>query len=162
MCSPEPQNKTEYGAEYHNEKRMANMKVGYVHPYHSEGSPIYLSGTYYMQSVFAAVGPEQVSPHYESLSRSRRGLIFSGLYISSIMTISRLGGWDHNSWLRAMLFHHEFLLALYLSNAEMRHFTFVLGPKFSIFYNSYSRYEYKQLMLMWADSAELLQNTHLR
>jgi hypothetical protein len=90
----------------------------------------------------AAVGPEQVSPHYESLSRSRRGLIFAGLYVASINTISRFGGWEHNDWLRAMIWHHEFLLAYYIGYIEIRHFTFFIGPKFSIFYNVYSGYEY--------------------
>jgi len=34
------------------------MKVGYVHPYHTEGSPIYFSHMYFMKNLFAAVGPE--------------------------------------------------------------------------------------------------------
>jgi hypothetical protein len=101
---PEPQNKAEYGQEYYNAKRLANMKVGYQHPYHTDGSPIYMSGQYLWKAIYSAAGPEQVSPHYESLSRSRRGILFSGLYISAVITISRLGGWDHNNWLRQLLF----------------------------------------------------------
>ena len=131
------------------------MKVGYVHPYHTEGSPIYMSHTYYLKSLFSAVGPEQVSPHYETLSRSRRGLIFAGLYVASINTISRFGGWEHNDWLRAMIWHHEFLLAYYIGYIEIRHFTFFIGPKFSVFYNVYSGYEYQQLCNQWADTVEL-------
>ena len=158
----EPQNKAEYGQAYYNNARMANMKTGYVHPYHSDGSPIYMSNMYYMKTLFQAVGPEQVSPHYETLSRSRRGLILFGLYIGSINTISRFGGWEHNDWLRAMIWHHEFLIALYLGYIEIRHFTYFVGPKFSVFYNVYSGYEYTQLANMWADSVEMAQNQHLR
>jgi len=141
---------------------MANMKTGYVHPYHSEGSPLYMSNMYYMKTLFQAVGPEQVSPHYETLSRSRRGLIFFALYIGSINTISRFGGWEHNDWLRAMIWHHEFLIALYLGYIEVRHFTYFIGPKFSVFYNVYSNYEYQQLANMWSDCAEMAQHQHLR
>jgi len=138
------------------------MKVGYVHPYHTEGSPLYLSSMYYMKNLFRAVGPEQVSPHYESLSRSRRGLIFMGLYFGSITTISRFGGWENNDWLRAMIWHHEFLVAYYIGLVELRHYTMVIGPKFSVFYNTYSEYEYKQFANMWADNCEMIQNAGLR
>jgi hypothetical protein len=110
---------------------------------------------YYMKNLFSATGPEQVSPHYESLSRSRRGLIFFFLYIGSIVTISRMGGWEHNNWLRAMIFHHEFLISLYIGYIEVRHFTALVGPKFSVFYNVYSNYEYMQMANQWADSAEM-------
>lgn len=158
----EPKNKTEYGTNYYNDSRLANMKVGYVHPYHSEGSPLFMSNMYYMKTLFQAVGPEQVSPHYETLSRSRRGLIFFAAYIGSINTISRFGGWENNDWLRAMIWHHEFLIAYYIGFIEIRHFTYFIGPKFSIFYNTYSNYEYTQLANMWADTVEMVQNQHLR
>ena len=108
------------------------MKVGYVHPYHSEGSPIFFSNKYFMKDLFTAVGPEQVSPHYETLSRSRRGLILFATYIASINMVSRFGGWEHNDWLRAMIWHHEFLIAFYVGFIETRHFSFFLGPKFLI------------------------------
>jgi hypothetical protein len=121
------------------------MKSGYVHPYHTETNPLVYSHYNYMKTLFEAVGPEQVSPHYESLSRSRRGLIFIFLYIGSITSISRLGGWSHNEWMRNMIFHHEYLLAFYLGYIEIRHFTFMLGPKFTVFYNVYTRYETQQL-----------------
>lgn len=138
------------------------MKVGYVHPYHCDGSPIYMSNMYYLKNLFKAVGPEQVSPHYESLSRSRRGLLFFGAYIASINTISRFGGWEHNDWLRAMIWHHEFLFAYYLGYIEVRHFTYFIGPKFSVFYNVYSQYEFQQMANQWADTTEMVQNQHLR
>lgn len=144
LCSPEAQNKVEYGSAYYNPQRFNNMKVGYVHPYHTEGSPIYMSTPYLMNLLFSAAGPEQVSPHYETLSRSRRGVLFMGAYIGSIVLISRFGGWEHNNMLRGMIWHHEFLIALYLGNIELRHFTYLVGPKFSVFYNVYSRYEYQQ------------------
>ena len=158
----EPENKAEYGTSYYNANRMANMKVGYVHPYHSTGSPIYMSTMYYMKNLFSATGPEQVSPHYETLSRSRRGLIFFFLYIGSITSISRMGGWEHNNWLRAMIWHHEFLISLYIGYIEVRHFTALVGPKFSVFYNVYSNYEYMQMANQWADCAEMAQSQHLR
>jgi len=138
------------------------MEAGYVHPYHCEGSPIYMSNMYFMKTLFQAVGPEQVSPHYETLTRSRRGLLFLGAYIGSINTISRFGGWEHNEWLRALIWHHEFLIALYVGYIEVKHFSAIPGPKFSIFYNTYSGYEYTQLANQWADSVEMSQNQHLR
>jgi len=141
---------------------MEKMEAGYVHPYHTEGSPIYMSNLYFMRTLFQAVGPEQVSPHYETLTRSRRGLLFLGAYIGSINTISRFGGWEHNEWLRALIWHHEFLIALYVGYIEVKHFTAIPGPKFSIFYNTYSGYEYTQLANQWADSVEMSQNQHLR
>jgi len=138
------------------------MKTGYVHPYHCEGSPIFMSSMYFMKNLFRAVGPEQVSPHYETLSRSRRGLIFFAVYIGSINTISRFGGWENNDWLRGMIWHHEFLIAYYLGYMEIRHFTYFLGPKFSVFYNVYAGYEYAQMANQWADNVEMIQNQHLR
>lgn len=158
---PDIVNKAEYGQAYYNEDRLKNMKVGYVHPYHTEGSPLFFSNIYYMKNLFAAVGPEQVSPHYETLSRSRRGVILFGLYIGSISTISRFGGWEHNDWLRAMVWHHEFLIAYYVGLIEIRHFTYFVGPKFTVFYNVYTNYEYNQLSNQWADSVEMVQNKHL-
>ena len=159
---PQPKNKAEYGTNYYNEQRLANMKVGYVHPYHSSGSPIYMSNIYFMKNLFSAVGPEQVSPHYETLSRSRRGVLFVLLYIGTITTVSRMGGWNHNDWLRGMIWHHEFLLAYYLGYIETRHFAYFFGPKFSVFYNVYTSYESKQIANMWADSVEMIQTQHLR
>jgi len=44
----------------------------------------------------------------------------------------------------------------------MIHHTYMMGPKFSIFYNTYSGYEYKQMCEMWADEVEQVQNQHLR
>ena len=61
-----------------------------------------------------------------------------------------------------MIWHHEFLIGLYLGYIEVRHFTYFIGPKFSVFYNVYSGYEYTQLANQWADSAEMVQNQHLR
>jgi len=162
LCSPEPENKAEYGQAYYNPQRFSSMKVGYVHPYHTEGSPIYMNTAYLMKILFSAVGPEQVSPHYETLSRSRRGVIFMAAYVGSIVAISRMGGWEHNNMLRGMIWHHEFLIALYLGNIELRHFTYLVGPKFSVFYNVYSRYEYQQFVQGWADNVELIQSRFLR
>jgi hypothetical protein len=68
-----------------------------------------------------------------------------------------LGGWSHNEWIRGMIWHHEYLISLYLGLSEIRYHTFMLGPKFSVFYNVYSRYETKQLFTMWADSVEEVQ-----
>jgi len=138
------------------------MKVGYVHPYHAEGSPIFMSTHHFTKLLFSATGPEQVSPHYETLSRSRRGVFVFGAYISSILLISRMGGWEHNTWLRAMIWHHEYLFAFYLGNIELRHFTYLVGPKFTIFYNTYSQYEYQQICNGWSDIVEMTQQDHLR
>ena len=137
------------------------MQEGYKHPYHTAEHPISFSYYYYMKTLFEAVGPEQVSPHYESLSRSRRGLIFLFLYIGSITSLSRMGSWSHNEWLRGLVFHHEYILAFYLGVSELRHFTFVIGPKFTNFYNVYSRYETQQMVAQWADVTEEAQMQHL-
>jgi hypothetical protein len=138
------------------------MGKGYVHPYHTEETPLYFSTYNYMKMLFDAVGPEQVSPHYESLSRSRRGVIFFFLYINIIQGISQLGGsTGPNDWLKAMIFHHEFLISLILCNTETRHFAWTPGPKFTIFYNTYIRYEYAQLCNQWCDVVEEKQARHL-
>jgi hypothetical protein len=82
-------------------------------------------------------------------------------YIGSINTISRFGGWEHNDWLRAMIWHHEFLIAYYVGYLEIRHFTYFIGPKFSVFYGVYSQYEVNQMANQWADDVEMIQNQHL-
>mmetsp|Transcript_34766 Transcript_34766/g.25919 ORF Transcript_34766/g.25919 Transcript_34766/m.25919 type:complete len:274 (-) Transcript_34766:78-899(-) len=156
----DPVNKAEYGKGYY-QQHLKSMKKGYEHPYHSERHPVVFSHFHYMKTLFEAVGPEQVSPHYESLTRSRRGLLFLFLYIGVINTVSRFGGWSHNEWLRGMIWHHEYLLSFYLGYIEIRHFTYFLGPKFTIFYNVYSRYETQQLATMWADTCEESQMEHL-
>jgi hypothetical protein len=46
----------------------------------------------YLKTLFIALGPEQVSPHYDTLPRSKRGSLFFGAYIASINTIGRFGG----------------------------------------------------------------------
>jgi len=115
----------------------------------------------YMKALYEAVGPEQVSPHYESLSRSRRGLIFLFAYVASITSISRLGGWSHNEWIRGMIFHHEYILCFYLALMETRHFTYVVGPKFTNWYNTYTQYEIAQLLSTWNDVVEEVQQSHL-
>jgi len=137
------------------------MGHGYKHPYHTDANPIFFTHYGYMKMLFEAVGPEQVSPHYESLSRSRRGLIFMFLYVGSITSLSRMGGWSHNEWIRGMLFHHEFLIAWYVGFLEIRHFSFMFGPKFTNFYNVYTRYETMQLCNQWADVCEEQQMQHL-
>jgi len=60
-----------------------------------------------------------------------------------------------------MIWHHEYLISLYLGYAELRHFTYLVGPKFSVFYNVYSNYEMKQMCNMWADLCEQVQSKHL-
>ena len=156
----EPEDKATYGKGYYQDK-LSSMGQGFKHPYHTAEHPISFSYYYYMKTLFEAVGPEQVSPHYESLSRSRRGLIFLFLYVGSITSLSRMGSWSHNEWLRGMVFHHEYIIAFYLGVSEMRHFTFLIGPKFTNFYNVYTRYETQQLMNQWCDHTEEAQMQHL-
>merc|ERR1712160_21718 len=69
--------------------------------------------------------------------------------------------YSHNEWLRGMLFHHEFLIAWYIGVVESRHFTYMIGPKFTIFYNVYSKYEIRQMAAQWCDTAEEIQMQHL-
>lgn len=125
------------------------MKQGYVHPYHSKEHPLVFNMLNYYKRLSDAVGPEQVSPHYETLSRSRKGLLFLFGYVGSIVTISRMGGWDNNEWIRGLVYHHEYLIAMYIGLIELRHYSFVLGPKFSVFYDVYTQYEFKQMMNQW-------------
>ncbi len=156
-----PKDTTKYGAGYYqqNFKRLNN---GYVHPYHSQKHPlVFTSVKNYWNALQKATGPEQVSPHYESLSRSRRGVIFLAFYIGTMTTIAQLGGWNHNEWIRGLIFHHEFLIAFYVGYIEIRHFTWIPGPKFTIFYDVFSRYEFKQLMNQWSDTVEEAQHVHL-
>lgn len=61
-----------------------------------------------------------------------------------------------------MIYHHEFIIAFYLGIIETRHFSYFLGPKFTHFYNVYTRYETQQLATMWADVTEEEQLRHLR
>jgi len=159
---PEPKNKERYGKGFHQGKLENLGKVGYVHPYHAKESPIYMSANYFTNLFFKAAGPEQVSPHYESLSRSRRGLIFLWAYIGGITTILQCGGWENNDWVKGMLFQQEFLIAMYIGLTETRHFTYLIGPKFTVFYSVYSQYELIQFVNQWADRVELVQNDHLR
>lgn len=138
------------------------MKIGYVHPYHTDGSPLNFTSTHFVKTLFSAVGPEQVSAHYETISRSRRGLIFCTVYLGTLSAVARMGGYEHNNWMRSLILHQEYMLALYLSQIELRHFTYVAGPKFNIFYNVYSRYEYQQMMQGWSDVVEAHQTEFLR
>lgn len=55
---PQAADKVTYGSSYYNEDRIKHMKVGYVHPYHSEGSPVYMSNLYFLKNLHQAVGPE--------------------------------------------------------------------------------------------------------
>lgn len=141
----DPIDKAKYAHGYI-QKNFSRMKKGYTHPYHSQDNPMIATSTMrYYKILQDLVGPEQVSPHYESLSRSRRGLIFMFVYLSTITSISRLGGWDFNEWVRGMLFHHEYLIALFVGFSEIRHFAWIPGPKFTVFYDVFSRYEFRQL-----------------
>lgn len=137
------------------------MGKGYTHPYHTEDTPLFMSINHYYKLLFSAVGPEQVSPHYESLSRSRRGLIMYFFYMQAIQGISALGGIDNNDWLTGMIFYQEFLISLFCCSVETRHFFWSPGPKFSIFYQAYCRYEYAQLCGQWADDVEMKQKKFL-
>jgi hypothetical protein len=73
-----------------------------------------------------------------------------------------MGGWSHNEWIRGLVFHQEYLLAIYLGFIETRHFTYFPGPKFTVFYNVYTRYEVQQLCQQWADSVVDVQHMSLR
>lgn len=155
-ASRAPKNTEEYGNGYY-QKWHKGLKKGYTHPYHSKDHPLFYSNIGHQFKLFSdMVGPEQVSPHYESFFRSRRGVILTGLYIGAVASFARLGGWDNNEWLRGMIFHHEYLIALYIGFAEVRHFAWIPGPKFTNFYEVYSRYETKQLAAQWSDVAEQL------
>lgn len=60
-----------------------------------------------------------------------------------------------------MVFHHKFLIGLFCCSTETRHFIWSPGPKFTIFYTTYIRYEYAQLCNQWADIVEQKNKLHL-
>ena len=60
--------------------------------------------------------------------------------------------------MRACIYTQEFWIALLVGFIETRHFMFFLGPKFSIFYDTFVQYELEQLALDWQDRVEEQQN----
>lgn len=159
---PKAKNLDKYGASYY-QKNIHRLKKGYEHPYNSKDYPLLFTDVHKMSLLWnSLIGPEQVSPHYESLSRSRRIILFVGAYLTSIYGISALGGWEYNEWFRQMLLQHEFIIAFFLGYVEIRHFAFLPGPKFTPFYQTFARYEYSQLLLGWQDLAEENTNEFLK
>ena len=128
-----------------------------MHPFHTKINPLVFTEADYYRFLNDYVGPEQVSPHYESLSRSRRGALFFWMYISTLVTLTKYGGWLNSDWAREMVFKQEFIICWFFCWVETRHFYMFFGPKFSVFYNVYTNYEAKQLMAQWADSVEEMQ-----
>lgn len=61
-----------------------------------------------------------------------------------------------------MIFKQKFLICYFFSYTELRHFMFFFGPKFSVFYNVYSKYEYTRLMGDWCDVVEEKQLGHMQ
>lgn len=115
----------------------------------------------YLQSLYEAVGPEQVSPHYESLSRSRRLVILYFAWLSATVMSQQTGGWEFNDEIRAAIFTCEFWCTLLIGYIEFRNFAYFFGPKFSVFYDTFAQYEMTQLAVQWQDSVEDIQNMHL-
>jgi hypothetical protein len=70
-------------------------------------------------------------------------------YFTAIQSISALGGVHHNEWLENITFHHKFLMSIMIGYVELRHFAFLPGPKFTIFYDVFSKYEANQLIFQW-------------
>jgi hypothetical protein len=58
-------------AQYKNVK-VNNLEEAYQHPYHSDKFPIYWSTKNLILAAKEAIGPEPVSPHYESFVMSRK------------------------------------------------------------------------------------------
>lgn len=149
VVKKEPKNKDKYGDGFYG-ANIQRLKKGYEHPYHSERNPlIQTSILNYYKILNMAAGPEQVSPHYETLSRSRRGLLFLFAYFGTIQMISSLGGVNHNEWFQGLVFHHKFLISFIVGYAEVKHFAMLPGPKFTIFYDVFSHYEANQLLNQW-------------
>jgi hypothetical protein len=96
---PKYEDKEKYGNGFYG-KNIQRLKKGYVHPYHTGRNPLNSTSILnWFKVLGSASGPEQVSPHYETLSKSRRGLIFMFLYFTTIESISSMGGPHHNEWL---------------------------------------------------------------
>lgn len=104
-----------------------------------------LSYKQYLQTLYEAVGPEQVSPHYESLSRSRRLVILYFAWLSATVMSQQTGGWEFNDEIRAAIFTCEFWCTLLIGYIEFRNFAYFFGPKFSVFYDTFAQYEMTQL-----------------
>ena len=146
VVTPEPQDKARYGHGYY-QANASRLKKGYEHPYHSKHHPLlFTSPGKFWSLISRAAGPEQVSPHYETLSRSRRAVIFLFFYIGTISSVAGLGGLEQNEWLKNLVFHHKFLITFFIGYIEIKHFHWMPGPKFSIFYDAFTRYEHAQLV----------------
>ncbi len=78
-----------------------------------------------------------------------------GAYFATIEMLSLLGG--YNDWVRALVFEQKHLFFYMVGMAEIRHFAFLPGPKFTIFYNTFISYELQQLTLQWQDKVEIMQ-----
>ena len=115
----------------------------------------------YLQALTEATGPEQVSPHYESLARSRRIIWMYFIWLSATIVSQQLGGWEYNDWVRHCIYTQEFYIAMLVGYIEMRQYAFFPGPKFTVFYETFSRYEKQQLVNDWTDAADENQNEYL-
>jgi len=64
---------------------LHRIKSGYVHPYHSARNPLgFTSINKWWENLSLLIGPEQVSPHYESLAKSRRIVIVMAAYFGTL------------------------------------------------------------------------------
>ncbi len=52
-------------------------------------------------------------------------------------------------------------MSLLVGYIEMRHFAFFVGPKFTVFYETFSKYEIEQMVMQWQDTVEEGQNEFL-
>lgn len=100
-----------------------------------------------------AIGPEPVSPHYESFFLSRRFPLLAafGCYFMQIMEDLNPGSFYGKS----VTFNFYTLMLLGVGILESRYLLMKIpGPKLTWFYDSYHELEYMQLVNNWYDSLE--------
>lgn len=100
-----------------------------------------------------AMGPEPVSPHYESLFLSRRFPIVAGIacYVMQILEDLNPGSFYGKS----VTFNFYTMMLLGVGILESRYLLMKLpGPKLTWFYDAYHQLEFMQLMNNWYDTLE--------
>lgn len=103
--------------------KAALPRTGYTHPFHSYEKPLAMSHARNQGFYFDFIGPEQVSPHYESFAASRRVLLTTLFGYCSLTFLAKYNdlAWAIRSTLPAFIFYYLFWYALW----EGRKFVFL-------------------------------------
>ena len=125
----------------------------YKHPYHSEKFPIYWSTHNVRTFGTDVMGPEPVSPHYESFVLSRRVPLIGAAFCYTMNVMEHL---NPGSFYGKAFTHNVYTVMLVsVGLLESRYLLMKLPtPKLTWFYDAYAEHEHKQMMLNWYDSLE--------